>query len=294
MSTNTTIYDICCIGHITHDKVVTPQHEVYMPGGTAFYFSHAVRQMPVSYKLITALAQEQMAYAEGLQQAGIELTALPSRHTVYFENSYAENSDHRTQRVLQKADAFTTADVAGTSARFYHLGPLLADDIDAEIFKALSLKGTLSLDAQGLLREVVGTEVMAIDWADKAALLPYVHILKVNEHEITVLTGTENIHEGAKLLTAMGVKEVVITLGTQGSLIYADGEFYNIPVYKPTEFKDATGCGDTYMAGYLYKRATGSTVDEAGHFASAMAGLKAGISGAFRGNEADILGFMNH
>lgn len=292
MST-TSVYDICCIGHITHDKVVNPQHEVYMPGGTAFYFSHAIRQMPVNYKLITALAQEQIAYAEGLQQAGINLTALPSRHTVYFENSYAENSDHRTQRVLQKADAFAVADLADTNARYYHLGPLLADDMDGDIFKALSAQGTLSLDAQGLLREVAGDKVIAIDWADKATLLPYVHILKVNEHEVAVLTGTTNIHEGAKQLAEMGVKEVVITLGTQGSVIYADGKFYNIPVYKPLEFKDATGCGDTYMAGYLYKRATGFTIEEAGYFASAMAGLKAGISGAFMGNETDILAFMS-
>ncbi|MBE9585337.1 bifunctional hydroxymethylpyrimidine kinase/phosphomethylpyrimidine kinase [Mucilaginibacter sp. JRF] len=292
MSTDNKVYDICCIGHITHDKVVTPQHEVYMPGGTAFYFSHAVRQMPVSYKLITALAQEQIAYADGLQQIGIELTALPSQHTVYFENSYAENSDHRTQRVLQKADAFTVADVAGTHARFYHLGPLLADDIDAAIFKELSAKGTLSLDAQGLLREVVNMEVKAIDWADKATLLPYVHILKANEYEVAVLTGTDDIQEGAKILAQMGVKEVVITLGTQGSIIYADGEFHTIPVYRPEAFKDATGCGDTYMAGYLYKRATGAGIEDAGHFASAMAGLKAGISGAFKGTEQALLQFM--
>ncbi|MCD8740508.1 PfkB family carbohydrate kinase [Mucilaginibacter roseus] len=292
MSTDNTIYDICCIGHITHDKVVNPQHEVYMPGGTAFYFSHAMRQMPVNYKLITALAQEQIAYAEGLRHAGINLTALPSEHTVYFENSYAGNSDHRTQRVLQKADAFTVADVADTNARYYHLGPLLADDMDAAIFEVLSAKGTLSLDAQGLLREVVGTNVVAIDWKDKLTLLPYVHILKVNEHEVAVLTGTTNIHEGAKQLAGLGVKEVVITLGTQGSIIYADGEFHNIPVYKPLKFKDATGCGDTYMAGFLYKRATGAGIAEAGHFASAMAGLKAGISGAFKGNEADVSAFI--
>jgi hypothetical protein len=32
------MYDICTIGHITLDKVVTAQSVKYMPGGTSFYF----------------------------------------------------------------------------------------------------------------------------------------------------------------------------------------------------------------------------------------------------------------
>ena len=28
--------NICCIGHITLDKVITPRFEAYMPGGTAY------------------------------------------------------------------------------------------------------------------------------------------------------------------------------------------------------------------------------------------------------------------
>jgi len=34
--------DICCIGHITLDKIITPKLETYMPGGTAFYVAHAL------------------------------------------------------------------------------------------------------------------------------------------------------------------------------------------------------------------------------------------------------------
>lgn len=30
--------DICCIGHITLDKIVTPKQTTYMPGGTSYYF----------------------------------------------------------------------------------------------------------------------------------------------------------------------------------------------------------------------------------------------------------------
>ena len=41
------MYDICCVGHITLDKVVTPQAVKHMAGGTSFYFSNAIRNMDV-------------------------------------------------------------------------------------------------------------------------------------------------------------------------------------------------------------------------------------------------------
>ena len=49
--------DICCIGHVTKDKIVTPNSTVYMAGGTSFYFAYAINQLPkdVSFSLITAM-----------------------------------------------------------------------------------------------------------------------------------------------------------------------------------------------------------------------------------------------
>ena len=38
--------DICCIGHITLDKIITPRRTVYMSGGTSFYFSYALNSLP--------------------------------------------------------------------------------------------------------------------------------------------------------------------------------------------------------------------------------------------------------
>jgi sugar/nucleoside kinase (ribokinase family) len=283
------MYDICCIGHITLDKVVTAATIKHMAGGTAFYFSNAISNMPVQYKLVTALAETEMQEVAKLRAKGIEVKALRSTHSVYFENIYAENQDNRTQRVLQKADAFTISDLLDVDAKVFHLGALLADDMSTELIKALSGRAQVSVDAQGYLREVVNNDVHAIDWADKKEALQYVDILKVNEHELEALTGYINIHAGAKILADWGVKEVVITLGSLGSVIYADKVFYDIPAYKPIAVVDATGCGDTYMAGYLYKRAKGADIQQAGEFAAAMAGLKIEASGPFSGTEEDVL-----
>ena len=77
-----------------------------------------------------------------------------------------------------------------------------------------------------------------------------------------------------------------------GSLIYADGQFYEIPAYSPKEVVDATGCGDTYMAGYLYMRSKGASCLEAGRFAAAMCTMKLEASGPFNGKEEDVWHIM--
>ena len=283
------MHDLCCVGHITLDKVVTPKNTVHMPGGTSFYFSHAIRNLKdINYTLVTAIAESEMAVANDLQSKGIDVKVMPSKHSVYFENIYGENQDNRTQRVLAKADPFTVDYLEDIDARIYHLGSLLADDFSLDVIRFLSQKGLVSVDSQGYLREVREQNVYAVDWTEKKEALQYIHFLKANEHEMEVLTGYDDVAMAAKQLYDWGVKEVLITLGSMGSVIYDGTTFHMIPAYKPKEVVDATGCGDTYMTGYLYKRAKGAGIEEAGRFAAAMSTLKIECLGPFKGTREDI------
>lgn len=281
--------DICCIGHITLDKIVTPRMTVHSPGGTAFYFAHAMSSLHAdNFLLVTSLAESEMKAVDDIRALGIDVTVLPSRKSVYFENRYGEDQNHRTQRVLAKADPFTPEGVAGIKARYYHLGSLLADDFSLDIIKALSEKGIVSVDAQGYLREVRGDKVYPVDWSDKLEALRYIDILKVNEHEAAVLTEATDPRHGAEILAGWGVKEVVLTLGSMGSVILAEGHAYEIPAFTPTDIVDATGCGDTYMAGYLYMRNKGAGYEEAGRFAAAMCTIKLQATGPFRSSAEEV------
>ena len=279
--------DICCIGHITLDKIITPKQTVYMPGGTSYYFSHGIYHLKdhAHYKLVTSLASSEYQSVNELRAKGINVEVIPSRYTVYFENKYGENQNNRTQRVLAKADPFTVEKLKHLEARFFHLGSLLSDDFPLEVIKFMSSKGILSVDAQGYLREVRGEKVYPVDWEEKREALKYIDILKVNEHEAAVLTGSSDYDEAVHLLHEWGVKEVLLTLGSEGSLIYAENKLYRIPAYPPREVVDATGCGDTYMLGYLYMRNKGASYAEAGTFAAALSTIKLEKSGPFCGTE---------
>nr|WP_129731454.1 PfkB family carbohydrate kinase [Parabacteroides goldsteinii] len=287
------MHDLCCIGHITLDKIVTPKNTVHMAGGTAFYFSHAIKHFnDIDYTLITALAESEMKEVDRLRSEGIDVAVMPSKHSVYFENIYGENQDNRTQRVLAKADPFTIDYLKEVEAKIFHLGSLLADDFSLDVVKYMANKGFVSADSQGYLREVRDKNVYATDWVGKEEALKYIHFLKANELEMVALTGYSDVASAAKQLYAWGVKEVLITLGSLGSVIYDGQAFHKIPAYKPRVVVDATGCGDTYMTGYLYQRAKGSGIEEAGCFAAAMSTIKIEASGPFSGTKEDVIRCM--
>lgn len=280
---------ICCIGHITHDRIITPRFEANMPGGTAYYFAKALRHLEHDrFMLVTGVAEDALQVVAGLRKEGIDVEVVPSRRTVFFENAYGEDMNDRRQRVLAKADPFTIGSLMGIEAEVYHLGTLLADDFSVEVIKELSMRGVVSVDIQGYLREVEGDKVKPVDFDRKLEALPYIDILKANEKEMETLTGATDPYEAARILASWGAGEVLLTLGDRGSLIYSEGMFHEIPAYPVAEAVDATGCGDTYMAGYLYKRSQGVSIDEAGRFAAAMCSLKLAQKGPFNGTEKDV------
>ena len=277
---------ILCVGHITHDCIITPTlpDGVHCAGGTAYYVAWAMQHLPhdVSFGVVTAVGDDLKHEVILLQEAGIDTLDLGSPTSVYFENSYGANMNNRRQRVLSKAAPFTIGQLKDAEAEVFHLGTLLSDDFAPEVVEYLATKGRVCIDVQGYLREVRGEKVFAVDWPDKLRVLKHTDILKVNEHEIDVLTdGERDLHRAARLIHSWGVREVLITLGSYGSVIYCDDHFYDIPGYQPRRLVDATGCGDTYAAGYLYARGQGAGPEEAGRLAAALCTLKLEHTGPF-------------
>ena len=134
-------HQLCCIGHITLNKVVTPLNTVYMPGGTAFIVHMPfVISMTLIMRWLRPSGATEIKVVEELRETGYQCNCLTSKHSVYFENIYGANPDDRTQRVLTKADPFTASQLREIEAEFYHLGSLLADDFSLEVIKELSQK----------------------------------------------------------------------------------------------------------------------------------------------------------
>ncbi|MER0204157.1 MAG: carbohydrate kinase family protein [Nitrosomonas sp.] len=95
--------------------------------------------------------------------------------------------------------------------------------------------------------------------------------IAVNDYEGEMLQD----RTGRKLESlANNAKALIITLGAQGSIIYADGKKYEIPCVKPKEIVDPTGCGDAYRAGLLYGIVNNFDWQTTGQLGSLMGSLK--------------------
>ncbi|MFN7751343.1 MAG: carbohydrate kinase family protein [Pseudomonadota bacterium] len=94
---------------------------------------------------------------------------------------------------------------------------------------------------------------------------------------------TVNDYEGQLLQERTGltleaiaarVKALIVTLGGNGSHIYAGGQRLEIPGVKATEVVDPTGCGDAYRAGLLHGLSQGMDWATTGRLASLIGALK--------------------
>jgi len=278
------MYDVCVVGHVTRDTVRIGTRQREMPGGTAYYAPLAMRYLGMNVAVVTRVSEEGRGLLSRLHQAKVTIFVGESPETTTFVNTYPEGKEGRRQYVLSIARPFTVEDIGGIEAKVFHLGPLTTEDVPLDLMRHLAARSTVSLDVQGFLRSV-GQEdggeraVRLADWPDKSEALPLVSILKADEQEAHVLSNESVPRRMARALSEYGPPEVIITRGSQGSLICAAGQMHDVPAFPPRTLVDPTGCGDTYMAGYLFRRQTGNDLREAGEFAARTATAKLERSG---------------
>lgn len=115
-------------------------------------------------------------------------------------------------------------------------------------------------------------------------LLSTVDILIPNETEFELLTGHNALDEkeldiGVKKLIDLGTSLVLITLGSNGSVL-CDGK--EKKYFKASKVKavDTTAAGDSFIGGLLYSLSNGKSIDDSIVFASKVAALTVTKSGA--------------
>lgn len=282
------VYDICAIAHITKDVNTTPAGIRTMPGGAGYYFSKSLHHLGSHALLVTKFSPRDDLLKGELND--LNTLIYQSEQSHFFENIYEDYTDNRQQKAHSLADPFNAEDIREIQARYFHLSPLAPNDIPIEIFKELSTRSKISLDVQGYTRKIIHGIVSNSIWDQLPEALRMVHILKVSESESAIITGETNPIKAVIALSDYGIPEVILTRGQKGSLIYFENEHHEVPAYQPQALVDPTGCGDTYMAGYLHQRSQGKGIIEAGKFGAAMATLKieqfGAFSGEFRGIQA--------
>lgn len=104
-----------------------------------------------------------------------------------------------------------------------------------------------------------------------------------NETELSLLTGEEmkeeNISELAKVLLVKGCKNVLTTLGSEGSLLVNQSEEVRVKGIK-VQAVDSTAAGDSYIGGLVASLSAEKNVKEAMEYATRVASVTVTKKGA--------------
>lgn len=248
-----------------------------MFGGSAYYAAIAWASLGWPAGIVTRVSREDARQLrEELADRGVQLVNHPCDETTLFENRY-EGAElaKRTQRVAAIADPFEPAHVMNLEADVIHLGPLTSGEIPTSVIRAAVDSGaTVSLDAQGDLRRVENEQVVKASIPDLDDRLDGLTVLKVDDGEAATLVGIEEPKLAAAALAGRGVSEVLVTFADRGALVYANGVDRDVPPRTPKIHVDATGCGDTFVASYVFERTVGASPIGAARFAAVAASLK--------------------
>jgi ribokinase len=102
--------------------------------------------------------------------------------------------------------------------------------------------------------------------------------LTPNESETEVLTGMrvrtlDEAERAAEALLALGVGNVVITLGAQGAFVKNAAVKAHVTAYDAGPVVETTGAGDAFNGGFAVALAEGKDIVEAARFGCAVAGI---------------------
>lgn len=242
------------------------------PGGGAYYAAQALRVLGGRAAIVTKCAPEHRSeLLPRLVAYGVPVSWHPARSTTTF--SFAYNGDDRRMAIEVVGDPWAPGEVIGMlrGVRWLHVGALLRSDFPADTLAGLARGRVLSLDGQALVRKAqVGP--LRLDRDFDPEVLRHIRILKLSEEEGSALLGEIDCQS----VSALGVPEVVVTLGSRGSIVFTGGRAERVSI-EPFAAIDPTGAGDSFAAAYLAARSSGHPPATAARRASALvAGLLGG------------------
>lgn len=100
----------------------------------------------------------------------------------------------------------------------------------------------------------------------------YIDILCANQPEIAMISNLpanspEEAIKAAQMVIQLGVKEVLLTLGSDGCLLVRnDSSYLHVPSMKVEKVEDTTGAGDSFLGALAYFLAKGMNSISYVHF----------------------------
>lgn len=216
--------------------------------------------------------------------------------THVLESLKKEGVDVSHVRVVEGTNAYANVDLVDSDRVFMGGDPgvshgIILDGDDEAFIKRFDLIHTSvysGLDHMLPQMKAIGP-MLSYDYSDKLDLekavqtLPYV--------DIAIFSGggrpLDELKELAEKAAAAGPEQVLVTMGSRGSMLYRGGRFYSQDIYKLEEIVDTMGAGDSFIARYLVGIFDGESIEESLQNAAEYAARNCLAAGTF-GYETEI------
>lgn len=252
---------LAVIGHLTRDVVAGSDPR---PGGGVFWSTRALARLGASARVAAACsADDRAALLPPLESFGLPVTWIESSVTTAYSFHYEGDRRIMWQDAVGDPWSPDQAVSAVAEAAWVNVCALTRTDFPPETLEALARDGRLLLvDLQGLVRTAtVGPLETDHHIGD---VLRHVEVLKLNDEEAETLVGSAD----PRALQALGVPEVLLTLGSQGAWVVTPDAVEHVPATPVDGDVDPTGAGDTYSVTYLVQRVAGAEPVEAARIAA--------------------------
>jgi sugar/nucleoside kinase (ribokinase family) len=244
---------VAVVGNLSKDRV---DGGPLQPGGCPFFAVEALRRLGRKGQVATRYAAaDEAIFESALAAVDQAVTLLPARTTSGFALDY--HGEERAMAVTEIGSSWQAGDAAvlESTVEWVHVAPVLRSDFPAETLAALADGRKLSFDGQGLVR-VPEPGPLTVDAEYDPALLASITVLKLAEDEAQIIAAPSAFDRA--IAFGLGVPEVLLTLGSRGSIVYADGIETAVPAARPVLGVQTTGAGDVFMVAYIVARSDGA------------------------------------
>ena len=253
---------ILVVGSAALDSVETPAGRVEDAlGGSAIYFSTAASFFTESIRMVAVVGddfpQEHVAFLES-RHINIEgLERVEGGQTFRWGGRYTDDLN-------SASTLFTDLNVYG------NFQPKLPEPYrDSPYVFLANINPELQLN---VLEQVNQPKLVVCDtmnlWINnsRAALmqtLEKVDILILNDSEVRLLTGEDNLISAAKKVLTYGPSRVIVKKGEHGAISLTETTFFSAPAHPLESVCDPTGAGDSFAGGFLgHVSSVGNTAEE--------------------------------
>lgn len=239
------------------DGFAVIKNRKYLPGGSAANVLVQASRLGANCGFITQIGDDEIGgeIIKSLKKEHIDTTFLSVKQDgTSLHTNVVVGEEGKKFILLNMGDAFLTLPRERVNIAFIKSAQVFYTDLLPGKAALYALKKAKEAGLQTVFNLQIGLPLMeqfGIKKTDILAALEYVDVFAPCREAFAQLTGMENYEEAMCEFQKSYQGLLLLTLGSEGSVAYHDGQMVIAPIHTVTVV-DTTGAGDSYIGAFMY------------------------------------------